>query len=173
MQEFNNLRFGPAVTDARAEEGEHFAPRPAAERVQQTHFISVVERHPPLVAVQENPDPLRGRHELQPRPRLRPRPVLVPVAQPQGPVATLGAQLDPSAPVHRLRGHAQVPLRTAAHLHLPVVSTRLETLGSQDVDALQEALAVARMGGHDLTLHCYQFVPGDVNARVSCVDIES
>lgn len=172
MQEFNKLRSAPAVADARAEEGEHFAPRPAAERVQQAHFVGVVERHSPLVAVQENPDPLRGRHQLQPGPRLRPGPVLVPVAQPQGPVAALGAQLDPGVPVHRLRGHAQVPLRAAAHLYLPVVPTRLETLGSQDVDALQEALAVARMGGHDLTLHCYQFVSGDVNARVSCVDIE-
>lgn len=76
------MRFLAVFTDARAEEGEHFAPGPLAVQAEEAHVVSVVEGHLPFVAVQVHPDPLRGRPELQPRPRLRAGPVLTPVTQP-------------------------------------------------------------------------------------------
>lgn len=51
VEEFDRLRFLTAATNARAEEGEHLAPRPIGERVEQTHIISIVEGYPPLLAV--------------------------------------------------------------------------------------------------------------------------
>lgn len=172
VEELYRLRFLAAVADARAEEGEGLVPRPVGKRVEQTHIISVVEGDPPLVAVQENPEPLWGTSDLQPRPGLRSRRVLVPVTQPQSPVAAFWAQLDPSAPVYVLQGHAQIPFRAGAHFYLPVVSTGLEALRSQDVDALEEALVVVRVMAHDVRFDRHRFVPGDLNARVCCVDIK-
>lgn len=60
VEELDRLRFLASVTNAWAEEGEHLAPRPVGERVQQAHIVGVVEGHPPLLAVQEHPEPLRG-----------------------------------------------------------------------------------------------------------------
>lgn len=115
---------------------------------------------------------MRGGGGLQPRPGLRSGRVLVPVAQPQRPVAAFRAQLNPSVPVYGLRGDAQVPLGFGAHFYLPVVSARLEALGSQDVDALEETLAVVHIWNHSVTFDCHGFVPGDVDAWVRCVSIE-
>lgn len=172
VEEFDRRRFLTAATDARAEEGERLAPRPVGERVEQTHIVGVVEGHPPLLAVQEHPEPLRGRAELQPRPGLRAGRVLAPVTQPQRPVAAFGAQLDASVPVDRLGGHAKVPLGFGAHFYLPVVSSWLEALGGQDVDALEETLAVVRVLDHDVTLDSQGFISGDVNVGVRRVDIK-
>lgn len=172
VEEFNRLRFLTAVTNARAEEGEYLAPRPVGERVEQTHIICVVEGYPPLLTVQEHPEPLRGRTEVQPGPGLRAGGVLVPITQPQRPVAAFGAQLDPSAPAYGLRGHAQVPLGFGAHFYLPVVSACLEALGGQNVDTLEETLVVVRMWDHDVTLNCHGFVTGDLDAWVRCVNIK-
>lgn len=71
VQESDRLRPLTSVTDAWAEEGEHFAPWPVGEGVEEAHIISIVEGHPPLLTVQENPKPLRGAAELQPCPGLR------------------------------------------------------------------------------------------------------
>lgn len=172
MEELYGLRFVAAVCNAWAKEGERLAPRPAGERVEQTHVVGVVEGDPPLVAVQENTEPLWGRSDPEPLPWLRSHRVLVPVAQPQGPVAAFRAQLDPSVPVDILQGHSQVPLRAGAHFYLPVVSTRLEALGSQNVDALEEALVVVHVVGHDVRFDRHGFVSRDLNARVCCVDVK-
>ena len=51
VEEFDGLRSLTAPTDARAEEWEHFAPRPIGERVEQTHVVGVVEGHSSLLAV--------------------------------------------------------------------------------------------------------------------------
>lgn len=51
MQELYGLQAVSPVTDARAEEGEHFASRPVLEGVEQAHVVGVVEGHFPLVAV--------------------------------------------------------------------------------------------------------------------------
>lgn len=115
---------------------------------------------------------MRGGGELQPRPGLRAGRVLIPVAQPQRPVATFRAQLNTSTPVYGLRGDAQVPLGLGAHFYLPVVSASLEALGSQDVDALEETLAVVYIWDHSVAFDCHGFVPGDVDVRVRCVSIE-
>ena len=172
VEEFDRLRFLTAVTDARAEEGEHLAPRPIGEGVEQAHIVCVVEGHPPLLAVQENAEPLRGGAELQPGPGLGAGEVLVPVTQPQSPVAAFWTQLDPRVSVHGLRGHAQVPFGFGAHFYLPVVAPRVEALGSQNVNALEEALAVFRVPCHALAFDHQSFIPGDSDARVSCVNIK-
>lgn len=51
VEESDGLRSLTAPADARAEEGEHFAPRPVGERVQQTHVVGIVEGHSSLLAV--------------------------------------------------------------------------------------------------------------------------
>lgn len=58
------------IADARAEEGENLPPWPVGERIEQTHIVGVVEGHPPLLAVQEHTDPLRGTSQVQPGPGL-------------------------------------------------------------------------------------------------------
>ncbi|KAG7272070.1 hypothetical protein CRUP_001835 [Coryphaenoides rupestris] len=77
--------------------------------------------------------------------------------------------LDAGAAVHALPRHAQVPLALGAHAHLPVVAARLEALGRQYVDALQEALGVGLVGhlasASAAGLHRHRSVPGDVDAR--------
>lgn len=170
-EEFYRGRFVTAVTNAWAEEREYLFSRPVDKRVQQTHIISIVEGDLPVVKVQINPDPLQGRPELQPCPRLRSSWVFVPVAQPQSPVTAFWAEFNPSVPVYSLWGHAQVPLRARAHFYLPVVSTWLEALGSQDVDTLKETLVVVGMVVHTIIFNCHSFVSGDINARVRCVNI--
>lgn len=70
MEDLDWLGSLRVVTNTRAEEGEHLAPRPVGKRIQQTHIISVVERHPPLLTVEVHADPLRRRAQLQPRPGL-------------------------------------------------------------------------------------------------------
>lgn len=148
VQQFHWLRRLSALVDAGAEEGEHLAPGPVGERVEQPHVVCVVEGHPPFFAVQEDPQPPRRRAQAKPRPRLRAGRALVPVAHPQGPVAVLRAQLDLSQPVYGLRGHAHVPFGFGTHVHLPVMSARLETLRGQDVHALEEALVVVWIDAH-------------------------
>lgn len=142
VQQFHWLRWVSAVVNAGAEEGEHLAPGPVGEGVEQAHVVCVVEGHPPFFKVQEDPQPLRRRAQLQPRPRLRAGRALVPVAHPQGPEPVLRAQLDLTQPVDGLGGHAHIPFGFGTHFHLPVMSPRLETLQGQDVHALEEALVV-------------------------------
>lgn len=43
VEEFDRLRLLTAGTDARAEEGEHLAPWPVIERVEQTHIVGIVK----------------------------------------------------------------------------------------------------------------------------------
>lgn len=172
VEEFNGLRFFTAVSDARAEKGKHLAPRPIGEGVEQAHIVGVVERHPPFVAIQKDAHPLREGSQLQFRPGLRARRALIAVPHPQRPVAGLGAQLDAGTSVYSFQGHAQVPLRFGAHLHLPVVSAGLKALRRQHVDALNETLVVLRVGEDNVTLDCSSFVPGNVDARVRRVHIK-
>lgn len=148
MQQFHGLRRLSALINAGAEEGEHLAPRPVGERVEQAHVVCVVEGHSPFFTVQEDPQPLRRRAQLKPRPRLRAGRALVPVAHPQGPVAVLRAQLDLTQPVYGLGGHAHIPFGSGTHFHLPVMAPRLETLRGQDVHALDEALVVVWIYAH-------------------------
>lgn len=148
VQQFDWLRWGSAVVNAGAEEGERLAPRPVGERVEQAHVVCVVEGHPPLFTVQEDPQPLRRAAQLKPRPRLRAGRALVPVAHSQGPVAVLGAQPDLTHPVYALGGYAHIPFGFGTHLHLPVMSARLETLRGQDVHALEEALVAVWICAH-------------------------
>lgn len=172
MEEFNGLRFFTAVADARAEKGEYLAPWPVGKGVEQAHIVGVVERHPPFVAIQKDAHPLRKGSQLQFRPGLRACRALIPVPHPQRPVAGLRAQLDAGTSVYCFQGHAQVPLRFGAHLHLPVVSARLKALGRQHVDALDETLVVLGVGEDNITLDCSSFVPGNVDARVRRVRIK-
>lgn len=172
MEEFDRLGLLIAVSNAWAEEGENLAPRPVGKRVEQAHVISVVEGHSPLLAVEENADPLKGRAELQPGPGLGASWTLVPVTEPQSPKSVFGTQLDPCAPVHCVRGHTQVPFGLRAHFDLPVVPAWLEALGSQDVNTLEETLVVVHVQYHAVTLECDGFVPGHSNARVCCLDVE-
>lgn len=75
-------------------------------------------------------------------------------------------------PVHGLEGHSYVPLGLAAHFYLPVVPAWVEALGSQNVNTLEETPVDAHVLNHVVTFQGHSFVPGDVNARMSCVDIE-
>lgn len=172
VQKFNGLRWVSAVVNARAEEGERLAHRPVGERVEQAHVVCIVEGHPPLVTVQEDPQPLRHRAQLEPRPGLRAGPALVPVAHPQGPVTVLRAQLDPTHPVYGLGGHAHIPFGFGTHFHLPVMSARLETLGGQDVNTLEEALVVVWIDARIVHFQRRGFVHGDVDAPVGRVIVK-
>lgn len=60
MEELDRVRLLIAVTYARAEKRENLASGPVGELVDQSHVISVVEGHSPLLTLQEDPDPLRG-----------------------------------------------------------------------------------------------------------------
>lgn len=172
VQQFQWLRWVSAVVNAGAEEGEHLAPRPIGERVEQAHVVCVVEGHPPFFTVQEDPQPLRRRAQLKPRPRLRAGRALVPVAHPQGPVPVLRAQLDFTQPVYRLGGHAHIPFGFGTHFHLPVMSPRLETLRGQDVHALEEALVVVWIYAHIIQFQHRSFVHGDADAPVRRVIVK-
>lgn len=172
VQKFNRLTWVYAVINARAEEGERLAPRPLGERVEQAHVVCIVEGHPPLVTVQEDPQPLRHRAQLKSGPRLRPGRALVPVAHPQGPVTVLRAQLDPTQSVYALRGHAHIPFGFGTHFHLPVMLARLETLGGQDVNALEEALVVVWIDAHIVRFQRRGFVHRDADAPVGRVIVK-
>lgn len=172
VQQFDWLRQVSAVADAGAEEGEHPAPRPVGERVEQAHVVCVVEGHPAFLTVQEDAHPLRRRAQLKPGPRLRAGRALVPVAHAQGPVPVLRAQLDLTQPVYGLGRHAHVPFGFGTHFHLPVMSPRLETLRSQDVHTLEEALVVVWIDAHIVQFQRRGFVHGHADAPVRCVFVK-
>ena len=102
MEELDRQGCLAGIADARAEEWECCAPGPIGERVQQSHVLCIEEGHSPFLAIQEHSNPLGGASELQTGPGLGASPILVSVAEPQGPVTGLWAQLDPGLPVHPL-----------------------------------------------------------------------
>lgn len=100
MEDADGLGFLTAFTEARAKKGERFSSRPAGEGIQQRHVICIIKRHFPFLTVQENPNPARWGHHSQWRLGLRAGRVLAAIAQPEGPVPILRAQLDSDLTIH-------------------------------------------------------------------------
>lgn len=81
VQKLYGLWFLVSVIDTGTKEGQHSAPGAVTKGVQETHVISVIEGHLPLITIQEHPYPLGRPPNLEPCPGLCACRVLVSLPQ--------------------------------------------------------------------------------------------
>lgn len=125
-----------------------------------------------LLTVYKDPNPYRLRVYTHWGPGLGACGVLCVTAQTQGPIPIIGAQLHPCLSIHCFQGNTYVPLGLGVNTHLPVMSACMESLGSENINTLYEALRIGFVGQHGFSLNHLGPVSRELETWMNCVLIE-
>lgn len=131
--------------------------------------MSIVEGNCAFLTVHKDPNPLRSRGHAQWGPWLGACRVLCIVAQTQGPVPIIGAQLHPCLSINCFQGNTYIPLGLGANTHLPVMSACMESLGTENINTLNEALRIGFVRQHGFSLDYLGPVSRELEAWMNCV----
>lgn len=125
-QRLDILAIGVAL--ARAEVGAELARELLSEGVEPGHVVGIVEDEEALVIVQEDTHLVKLVTDVEPRPGLRARTVLIAVVHHNAVEAAARLDLDAALAARSLVGQPNHPLGLLCHHHLPVVDTTTEGL---------------------------------------------
>lgn len=120
-----------SVALARAEVGAELARELLSEGVEPGHVVGIVEDEEALVIVQEDTHLVELVTDVEPRPGLRARAVLIAIVHHDAVEATARLDLDAALAARSLVGQPNHPLGLLCHHHLPVVDATTEGLGAQ------------------------------------------